>query len=87
MLKLGSRIGKWGFPSKVYNYDSKRYEDRGMIWHGKKPPSVADYEMLYKALGDDVEVDQGSVVGKSDPRWTTFHDQNNARAKKKFLFF
>lgn len=70
-------LGKWGFPATLYNYETGEQDSGGMIWYGKNPPTDSDYALLDAKFGKgNYQVDIRSVVGKKDPRWSTFRKAN-----------
>ncbi len=71
----GSIPEPWGYPSPVYL--DGRYQSGGIVWHGQEPATDADVANLKEALGDDVTIDQGSLVGTADPAYTTFYKAND----------
>ena len=80
-LSLGGGLGKWGMPSPLYNHKTGKYESDGLIWMGKNPPLPADYTLLDKKFGPgSYAVDKRSIVGKKDPAWSNFRDENKKKA-------
>ena len=64
----------WGIPSPVYVGGS--YKIGGMIWMGKEHATEADIAALQESQGDDdVEIDQGTLVGIYHWSWMSFSDK------------
>lgn len=55
--------GGWSFPA------GNNPNAQGMIWTGALPPTKAQWKTLYDKMGEDVKVDERSLVGKFDANY------------------
>lgn len=67
-----------GFVPDGWSYPAGK--DGGMVWIGKEPATMSDYEALKQGLGDNVQVDMRSIVGLYNIRWTSAWNQQNPNA-------
>ena len=77
MSELGGVGGQlppnWGYPSPIY-VDGK-YQSDGMLWLGKEKATEADIQALKAELGEDVEIDEGTLCGTYTWHWIQFSDK------------
>lgn len=63
----------WGSAQNIMNYSTGEWENGGNIWYGDPPCTDADIQRLNNHYGgNEMPLDDYSLVGKDDPTWTTY---------------
>jgi len=67
----GGMPAGWGMPSPLYNFETGKYENDGIVWLSDERCTMADIEALKDALGENVNIDVATVFGGK-----SFRDRN-----------
>lgn len=74
----------WGYPSPLYNFETHQYDVGPIVWHGRKPCTMADVKRLRSFFGDNAKVDRPSMKGRSDPGYSTWSERQLKRKKSPY---